>query len=83
MKGSSPEPNDIIATAIARSKERRKSYKWQAQALLTIIITFGVVLVAASFHCMTGLVVAVLLGLAATLVCLLMAGYYLVRSLVI
>ena len=83
MKGSPPRPNDIIARAIARSKVRRKSYVWQAQALLTIIITFGAVLVAASLHCMPGLVVAVLLGVAATLVCLLMAGYYLVRSLVI
>jgi len=59
------------------------SCKWQAQALLTIIITLGAGLVAASVHCVPAFAVAAVVGTAATLVCLLMAGYYLVRSLVV
>ncbi len=83
MKRSSPGPDDIVDTAVARSKVRRMSCKWQAQALLTIIITLGAGLVAASVHCVPAFAAAAVVGTAATLVCLLMAGYYLVRSLVV
>jgi hypothetical protein len=83
MKRSRPTPADLVATALLRNTERWKSCTWQARAVLCGGLTLAVGLGAASLHWVPVLIGAMVLGLSVSAVCWVLAGYYLVRSLIV